>query len=153
YYYYLYHDLAKAQDYAQKYLDPTVSDPDPQNDYLRIQVLWAQKKYDEAISGAKALISAAGEQTKPRVYKLLADSYLSKGDTASARQNVDLYFAKSNEEDLIPLDYMLKASVYSGTGGDDNIVFDSYAKAAKLDSLTKAETYQKAVDFFERNKK
>jgi len=96
YYYYLGKlDFNTAQDYASKFISNT--EQDPQNDYLRIQTLWAQKKYDEAISGAKALIAAAGQQTKPKVYKLLADAYVSKGDTAGGKQYIDEYFAKQKE--------------------------------------------------------
>lgn len=154
YYYYLGKlDFNKAQDYAAKFIAST--EQDPQNDYLRIQTLWAQKKYDEAITGAKALIAAAGQQTKPRVYKLLADAYVSKGDTAGAKEYIDLYFAKEKEEDIIPTDYILRGIIYGSGNGNDNVVLESFVKAANMDSVysSKMETLQKGVDYFEKNKK
>jgi tetratricopeptide (TPR) repeat protein len=147
-------DFNTAQDYATKYI--ANADQDPQNDYLRIQTLWAQKKYDDAITGAKALVSASGDQTKPRVFKLLADAYVGKGDTASAKQYIDQYFAKAKEEDLTPKDYILKGQIYGAVSGDSNTVFDSYVKAARMDSVydSKMQTLQDGVDYFKsRNNK
>jgi tetratricopeptide (TPR) repeat protein len=155
YYYYLGKlDFATAQDFSTKYI--ANADQDPQNDYLRIQTLWAQKKYDDAITGAKALVAAAGEQTQPRVYKLLADSYVGKGDTASAKQYIDQYFAKAKEEDITPKDYVMKGQIYGAVSGDANTVFDSYVKAAQMDSVydSKMQTLQDGVDYFKsRNNK
>jgi tetratricopeptide (TPR) repeat protein len=154
---YYYHlgklDFNTAQDYANKYI--ANAEQDPQNDYLRIQTLWAQKKYDEAIAGARALISSGGQQTKPRVYKLLADSYVNKGDTAGAKQYIDEYFAKAKEEEITPNDYILRGLIYGATTGDDIVIFDSYVKAAQMDSIysSKMETIQKGVDYFEKKKK
>ncbi|HET9824156.1 MAG TPA: tetratricopeptide repeat protein [Chitinophagaceae bacterium] len=150
YYYYLGKlDFTTAQDYATKFIATT--DQDPQNDYLRIQTLWAQKKYDEAISGAKALLAAAGQQTQPKVYKLLADSYVSKGDTSSAKQYVDEYFSKQKEEDIIPTDYILRGQVYGATTGDDKIILDSYVKAADMitEYSDKKDLLDKAISNFE----
>ena len=58
---------------------------DPQNDYLRCQTLWAKKDFDGAITCAKNIASQVGANTKARVYKLIADSYLQKKDTALQR--------------------------------------------------------------------
>src|SRR5436190_718727 len=154
YYYYLGKlDFTTAQDYATKFISST--EQDPQNDYLRIQTLWAQKKYDEAISGAKALIAAAGQPTKPKVYKLLADAYVSKGDTAGGKQYIDEYFAKQKEEELVPTDYILRGQIYGATTGDDKIILDSYTRAAQMDSdySDKMDLLQKAVTQFETKKK
>ena len=154
YYYYLGKlDFNTAQDFANKFI--ANADQDPQNDYLRIQTLWAQKKYDEAIAGAKSLVAAVGQQTLPRVYKLLADAYVSKGDTLGAKEYIDDYFAKAKEEDIIPTDYILRGTIYGAASGDDNIIFDSFVKAASMDSIysSKMETIQKGVTYFENKKK
>jgi tetratricopeptide (TPR) repeat protein len=145
-------DFSKAQDYASKFIGNT--DQDPQNDYLRIQTLWAQKKYDEAISGAKAVIAAAGQQTQAKVYKLLADAYVSKGDTAGGKQYIDLYFQMQKEEEIVPTDYILRGQIYGATTGDEKIIMDSYAKAAQMDSdyADKMDLLQKAVNMFEAKK-
>lgn len=155
YYYYLLKlppDFATAQGFASKFIANT--DQDPQNDYLRIQTLWAQKKYDEAISGAKALVAAAGLQTQPKVYKLLADSYVSKGDTVGAKQYIDEYFAKQKDEDISPTDYVLKGQIYGSGAGDDKIIVDSYVKAADMftEYSDKKDLLDKAISMFEAKK-
>jgi Flp pilus assembly protein TadD len=143
-------DFNTAQDYANKFIANT--EQDPQNDYLRIQTLWAQKKYDEAIAGAKNLIATVGDQAKPRVYKLLADTYVSKGDTAGARQYIDQYFAKAKDEDVTPNDLILRGKIYSAQPGGEQVLFDSYVRAAGMDSVyeSKMKTLQDAADEFKR---
>jgi tetratricopeptide (TPR) repeat protein len=151
YYYYLGKlDFNTAQEYATKFIGST--EQDPQNDYLRIQTLWAQKKYNEAITGAKNLISTVGEQqVKARTYRLLADASLNTGDTAGAKTYVDKFFAKAKEEEINLNDILLKAAA----GGDDKEVFDSYVKAVQMDSVysSKMETVQKGIEYFEKKKK
>jgi len=138
-------DFNTAQDYASKYIANT--DQDPQNDYLVAQTCFAKKDYDCAINTSKGIISKAGEQTKPRTYKLLAYSYVGKGDTASAKEFIDKYFAKGKEEELIPQDYVLRGQIY-GTS-DPNIVYESYLKATQMDSVyeSKMKTIQDGIDF------
>jgi tetratricopeptide (TPR) repeat protein len=146
YYYYLGKlDFNTAQDYANKYIANT--DPDPQNDYLVASTCLVKKDYDCAINTAKGIISKAGEQTKPRTYKVLAYAYVGKGDTASAKQYIDEYFAKGKEEDLVPQDYVLKGQIYGNN--DPNVVYESYVKAATMDSVyeSKMKTIQDGIDW------
>jgi len=146
YYYYLGKlDFNTAQDYANKYIANT--DPDPQNDYLVASTCLVKKDYDCAINTAKGVISKAGEQTKPRTYKVLAYAYVGKGDTAGAKEYIDQYFAKGKEEELIPQDYILKGQIYGNN--DPNIVYDSYVKAATMDSVyeSKMKTIQDGIDW------
>ncbi len=107
------------------------TDPDPQNDYLRVQTLWAKKDFDGAISGAKNLIAQVGTNTKARVYKLIADSYLQKKDTAAAKEFVDQYFVKVKPDELSPIDYQMKASAYSIIPGQEDVVYNSYMEGYK----------------------
>ncbi len=160
-------DFSIAQDYANKYV--ANSDKDPQNEYLVAQTCWAKamkessndqaseanKDYDCSINTAKGIIAKAGEQTKAIVYRLLAYAYVGKNDTLSAKQYVDQFFSKAKEEDINPADYILRGQIYGTTSGDDNVVLESYVKAAQLDSVysSKMETIQKGVDYFEKKKK
>ena len=143
-------DFTQADQYAQKYIANT--DPDVQNDYLRAQMLWAKKDYDQAITISKDIVNKAGAQTKPRVYKLIAYSYLGKGDSVSAKQYIDEYFAKAKTEDVIGQDYILQADIYAGlpNNANPNIVRDSYLKAAALDSVLekKIQLLQQGIDRF-----
>lgn len=125
-------ELIAAEEYARKYAE--TSDADPQNEYLRGSLLYAQKKYDEAISLGKSILSRVGDRAKPRVYKMIAYSYLDKGDTLAARQYVDTYFAKEKEE-IVPKDYVLKAYVYTGIPGQEEAVVAAYKEAVNADTV------------------
>jgi tetratricopeptide (TPR) repeat protein len=155
YYYYLLNkrDFATAQDYANKYV--ANADQDPQNDYLVAQTCWAKKDYDCAINTAKGIIAKAGDQTQPRVYKLLAYSYVGKSDTTNAKQYIDQFFAKAGEEEIDPNAYILKGQIYGAVSGDDQVVVDSYIKAAEMDSdyYDKMDVIGKAITLFESQKK
>jgi len=145
YYYYLGKlNFNTAQEYASKFIANT--EQDPQNDHLVAQTCFAKKDYDCAINTAKGIINKVGAQTKARTYKLLAYAYVGKGDTASAKQYIDEYFAKAKEDEIIPKDYVLRGQI----GGNENIVFESYVKAAQMDSVydSKMKTLQEGVDYF-----
>ena len=126
------------------------ADQDPQNDYLRCQTLWAKKDFDGAISCAKNIISQAGPNAKARSYKLIADSYLQKKDTAGAKEPVDQYFAKAKPDELTPLDYQMKASVYSTIPGQEAVVLAAYQEGIKADTVleNKIDLLKKGTAFF-----
>jgi tetratricopeptide (TPR) repeat protein len=104
-------DFAAANDLAQKYI--SASDPSVQNDYFKAQASFLQKNYDEAISIGKNILSQVGDKASANLYRLLTYSYLEKGDTATAKQYVDLLFSKAKEGALVAQDVTLKADVYS----------------------------------------
>lgn len=141
-------DFAAAEDYAKKYI--ANSDPDPQNDYIRVQTLWAKKDFDGAIAGAKNIIAQVGTQTKARVYKLIADSYVQKKDTAQGKEYIDNYFAKEKPEEIDALDYKLKADIYSAIPGQEDVVFSSYQEGVKADTVidNKIELLKQGAAFF-----
>ncbi|MFC0775322.1 tetratricopeptide repeat protein [Terrimonas alba] len=148
YYLKLGRDFAAAEDYAKKYIANT--DQDPQNDYLRCQTLWAKKDFDGAIACAKNIIAQTGANAKARSYKLIADSYLQKKDTASAKEPVDQYFAKAKPDDLTPLDYQMKAAVYSTIPGQEAVVLAAYQEGIKADTVleNKIDLLKKGTAFF-----
>jgi tetratricopeptide (TPR) repeat protein len=125
-------DFTAAQDMATKYI--ANSDPDPQADHFKAQTYWAEKKYDDAINISKAIITKAGAQTKARTYILLADSYLSKGDTVGARPYIDEFFTRAKPEEITPIHYRIKADIYSAVPGQDELVFNAYLDAVKADT-------------------
>lgn len=124
-------DFAKAEEYANKYV--ASADKSVENDYLKAQTSFVQKKYDEAISIAKNIVNQAGDKTRPIVYRLLGYSYVGKGDSTTACQYVGQFFAKAKEEDIVGNDYILQAEAC----GKDNpaIVKESYYKAVTMDSV------------------
>lgn len=133
YYYYLLYpkDFAKAEEFANKYI--ANSDKSVENDYIKAQTAFVQKKYDDAINTAKNIVTQVGEKTNPRVYRLLGYSFVGKGDSTTACQYVSQFFAKADQDDVIGADYILQADAC----GKDNpdIVRNSYLKAAQMDSV------------------
>lgn len=147
-YFYLGKDMAKAEDYAAKFA--ASADADPQNKSLQASIAYVRKNYDQAISISNAIIAAAGDKTKAGVYKTLAYSYLDKKDTLKAKDYVDQYFAKAKPEDIIANDYDLKASVYSGVPGQEDVVLNSYLDGIKADTVmeNKLDLLKRGSEFF-----
>jgi tetratricopeptide (TPR) repeat protein len=124
-------DFTKAEEFANKYI--ANADPSLENDRMKADIFYVQKKYDEAINAGKSIIQRGGDKTPPRVYKLVAYSYVEKGDSVSARPYVDQYFAKEDPEEIIGFDYILKADAYASA--DPNAVIESYKLAVQKDSV------------------
>jgi tetratricopeptide (TPR) repeat protein len=124
-------DFVKAEEFANKYI--ANADPSLENDRMKADIFYVQKKYDEAINAGKSIIQRGGDKTPPRVYKLVAYSYVEKGDSVSARPYVDQYFAREDPEEIIGFDYILKADAYASS--DPNAVIESYKLAVQKDSV------------------
>lgn len=149
-YYYMRVDVEKAKQYAQKFKES--ADADPQNAYLEYSMDWALKNYDKAITGAKDIIAKTGGKHKAKVHKLLADSYVAKGDTVSAKQYIDEYFAKEKPEDIKPLDYTLKANIYSAIPGQEGVALQSFLDGIKSDTTEagKLDILKEGIDLFRK---
>lgn len=143
-------DLEAATTYAQKFKEN--SDPDPQNAYLEASILWASKKFDQAITMAKDIIAKSGGTAKPRVHKLIADALVQKGDSAAGKPFIDEYFAKAGTSEELPtaFDYKLKADIYSAIPGQEEVVYNSYVEGVKVDTVldNKLEVLKQGAAFF-----
>ncbi|HLG41644.1 MAG TPA: tetratricopeptide repeat protein, partial [Chitinophagaceae bacterium] len=126
-------DFAAANDMAAKLI--ANSDPDPQAEHFVAQTKWAEKKYDEAINISKGIITKAGNDTKPRTYILLADSYTAIKDTVTAKQYIDQYFAKAKPEDITPVHFKIKGDIYLATPGQEDVAVSSYMEAVNADTV------------------
>jgi Flp pilus assembly protein TadD len=124
-------DFATAESFATKYISS--SDPSPENQYFLAQTQFVQKKFPEAISTAKTIITQTNNNPNPRVYRLLTYSYLSSKDTASACQASNDFFAKAKEEDIRGDDYL--AHAYSCGKGNPNVILADITKAVQSDSV------------------
>ena len=135
---------------ATKYI--ANADPDPQAEHFKAQTYWAEKKYDDAINISKAIITKAGAQTKARTYILLADSYLSKGDTVSGRPYIDEFFARAKPEEIQPIHYRIKADIYSAVPGQDDLVYNAYMDAVNADTTVegKVELLKQGAALFKK---
>lgn len=140
-------DFAKAETFANQYI--ANSDPSVENDYIKAQTAFVQKKYDEAITTAQNIVNQAGDKANPRVYRLLSYSFVEKGDTAGAKQYIDQFFARADEEDIIGNDYTLKADIYAKE--DPSVLVPLYITAAKMDSVyaNQVKFIQEGISKFE----
>ncbi|MFX9181069.1 hypothetical protein ABTN76_20165, partial [Acinetobacter baumannii] len=76
---------------------------------MRTDLAFVSKDYSEAISDGKNLIDKEGNNIKPRIYKLLAYSYLAKKDSANAENYLTQYFSiEKDTAHYAPLDYELR---------------------------------------------
>lgn len=155
-------NLVAAKNYAQQFKQN--SDPDPQNAYLEASIEWAQgtvdmKKGDKAsanthfnaaIAMANDIISKSGNNAKGRVYKLIADAMVQKGDTAAAQTFIDQYMAKADPDEVTAIDKALQASIYSVIPGQEEKVFNFYVEAVKVDTIidNKIEALRKGAVYF-----
>ncbi len=154
FYYYFYRaKFPEAEGQLTNYI--ANSDKEPQHEFLYAQLCWARKDFDCAITKAQSVIAAMGTFTKPRVYRLMADSYYQKGDFANAKKYSDEFFAKKkNPEDIILPDFEIKADVLSKTGGTPDEILNAYLAGIKLDTTGEAKIgfLKKGIAYFKTNK-
>lgn len=148
-YYLLYKkDFPTAEGFATKYIG--AADPSIENEYFIAQTKYIQNDFAGAIASANKI--TAGTQTpRPRVYRLLAYSYLGAKDTASACTNSNLFLAKESSENIIGQDYILHAMA-CGKGNPD-LMRDDITKAVKMDSVLsrQLETLNDAIKIARAN--
>lgn len=147
YVYNLFHkqDYAAADEWAKKYI--ANADPSIQNDVFRAQALFQQKNYDQAIQVGQNIISQSKEPVSANLYRLMAYSYMEKGDTSAAKQFVDQLFTKAKKDEFVPKDYTLKAAIYSKENPEE--VVQIYLDAASEDTTlrNKLLILQEAVEW------
>ncbi|HMO33672.1 MAG TPA: tetratricopeptide repeat protein [Lacibacter sp.] len=147
YAYWYYRDVAKAEDFLNRYI--SVIDQDPQNDYFRIDLKYASKQFEQAIQESDALIQKVGVSViKPRIYRLKAYSFKSLSDFSNARNSADEFFRKAQPEDIVPKDYELYGDILAGTPGSETQAYLYYEKAMNADTSEENKTayLQKAAD-------
>lgn len=127
YYYYFYVDVAYAQKYQDAYLRH--AELSIENDYMRTDLLYVSQKYNEAITAANNTIQKVGKDVKPRMYKLLAYSQASVGDSTAALENMNTYFSKQIDTSIVAKDYELKAKLLETVNPDKSLAVEWYKKA------------------------
>ncbi|MBL7769513.1 MAG: tetratricopeptide repeat protein [Flavipsychrobacter sp.] len=137
YYYYFSRDINKAKDYYDKYL--AVSDPTPENDYEKTAILYASRRYDEAISTANGFIAKLGDKADPKYYKLIAYSYDEKKDSLNARKFLEQYFAKQKPEGFLPKDFEFLANTLAKFPGNEAQAMENYDKAIAMDTAMESK--------------
>ncbi|MCW3073525.1 MAG: hypothetical protein JWP69_594 [Flaviaesturariibacter sp.] len=140
-----------ADQWVQKYV--AVTDPSIQNEMLLAQPKFVQKRYDEVIAIGNKIIAYKEEKPSEFVYRMMAYSYMEKGDTSTAKQYVDQLFANTKKEKIVAKDYTLKAAIYSKEAPDQ--VVNIYLDAANEDTTlrNKLLILQEAADWAKTNNK
>jgi tetratricopeptide (TPR) repeat protein len=124
-------DFPKAEELANKYI--ASSDPSVENDYLRAQTQFVQNNFSGAITTAKNIVSQTNNDPKPRVYRLLAFSYLGMKDTTTACDYVNQFFNKAKDDDIYGTDYILHASACGRNNPD--LMRADITKGIMMDSV------------------
>ena len=153
YVYNLFHkqDYAAADEWAKQYI--ANADQSVMNDVFRAQALYQQKNFDQAIAVGQNILNQAKDGASANLYRLMAYSYMEKGDTATAKQYVDQLFTKAKKEDFVAKDYTLKAAIYSKERPEE--VVQIYMDAAEDDTTVRNKLLilQEAVDWAQKNSK
>lgn len=135
YYYYFHWDKDKATDALDKYIANT--DPGPEVDYTKVDFKVASGDFSGAKADAQSLISSMGDKVNPRMYRTIAYCCDTLGDAACAQTNIATYFAKVDTAVVIPLDYVLRASI-EGKSSDSATrekAFADFGLAIQKDTL------------------
>lgn len=116
--YYRVRDLEKAQKYLNQYMAQT-DDKLNAKIYL-VDVMYLQKNYQGAIDSAHILMEKPiKDETKTRLYKLIAVSELKMGDSLAAKKSMDTYFERTPDDKEIPFDYKTYADIMDKLGNED----------------------------------
>lgn len=152
YYHYYFADAAKALGYFQQYL--AKSDFKTINAYLYTDLLYLNKKYQQAIEIAQHLLNTPAGDSIPRLNKLVAYSYLELSDTSKAMSYMKQYFAKEADSNLVAKDFETMAELYSAAGGNEDSALAYNIKAVEVikDSAARYPYYKKLSEHFKEKK-
>ena len=131
YNYYFYRNVSRAEELLNAYIRNT--DPDPQHDYMRADIFYMSKNYQRSIAQAKLILQSEGENVKPRIFKLMAYSYASLGDSVAALDKINTYFKVQQNENLLSKDFALRARLIESNNEDKNASIECYRKAIELE--------------------
>lgn len=130
YYHYYFTDAQKAMDYFKRYL--AQSDFNKYNDYLYTDLLYLNKQYQAAIDKAQTLFAQQAGDSIPRLYKLMAHSYLGLKDSSNALASMNRYFAKEADTNFTAKDFEMMADMYSGVAGKEDSAIVYYEKTVNV---------------------
>jgi tetratricopeptide (TPR) repeat protein len=151
YLHYYFRDPAKATENFNQYV--THSDPSPEHDYLRTDLLYLTKQYDEAIRQATALVQK-DPGAHPRLHKLIAYSHAELKDTAAALHHMQQYFALAPDTGFVLKDFETMGQLYASRedGKDSAIWYFTQALDYQKDSTELYAYYKKLADFHKEGK-
>lgn len=152
YYHYYFTDAQKALQYFQQYV--AKSDVDKNNDVLYTDLLYLNKQYQAAINKAQQLLNQHNGDSMPRLYKLMAYSYLGTKDTASAMTNMNLYFSKEVDSNKVVKDFEIMADLYATVDGKEDSAIAYYLKTVNMakENPDKFQFYKKLAGLYKGQK-
>ncbi|HEX6431298.1 MAG TPA: hypothetical protein VF008_26590 [Niastella sp.] len=152
YYHYYFTDAQKALQYFQQYV--AKSDYDKDNDVLYTDLLYLNKQYQSAITKAQQLLSQHNGDSMPRLYKLMAYSYLGTKDTANAMANMNLYFSKEADSNKVVKDFEIMADLYATVPGKEDSAITYYVKTVNMakDHPERFHFYKKLAELYKGRK-
>jgi len=153
YYHYYFKDVNKAMDCLQRYI--AASDKSSTNDYLLTDLLYASRKYQDAIQHAQQILGQQGQQTEPRLFKLIAYSYKELNASARALEYMRAYFGRQQDTGFVVKDYETMGDIYDQLQQPDSAAA-YYVRAESMEKDTTksiayakklAELYKKLKDY------
>lgn len=135
FYYWYFRDVNKAAEYLDKYIANT--DQGPGIEYLKTDFAYAKGDFATARTRAHELITQFGEKVNPRMYRMLAYTSDTLGDLNAAKQAMNTFLQKADQEEILPADYLELANIYSKLPDSTNksLVFENFDKAIALDTV------------------
>jgi tetratricopeptide (TPR) repeat protein len=152
YYHYYFTDAKKALQYFQQYV--TKSDYNKNNDVLYTDLLYLNKQYKEAVTNAQQLLNQHKGDSMPRLYKLMAYSYLGMNDSANAMASMNRYFSKEVDSNLVAKDFEIMADLYASVPGKEDSAITCYLKTVDMakDHPDRYQFYKKLSDLYKNQK-
>lgn len=129
YNYYSQRDVNMAKNNIEKYLQ--YADKDCKNDFFFADYLFRAGKNDESIAKTKELENT---ECKQRVNILYAYNYDRKGDSLTAKTNIETFFATATPDKIEPTDYDIAIKVLSRFAGSEAGTVGYIEKAMALDT-------------------
>ncbi len=104
-------DVNKARDYFSKYKANT--DFTPSVEAEEISLVYASGDFSGAIAKADEKIQSEGDKADAKLYRVKAYAYDKLGDSVNALQNMEIFFEKASEDDILPDNYVKMADISS----------------------------------------
>lgn len=144
YVYYFTLEPAKAMQYYNDYASR--SDRTIATEYDLADLSFLNKDYNEAIKKAQNILSSVGTKAKPRLHKLMAYSYAELKDSANALTNMQVYFSKEADSNMVPKDFETMAELFANTSKDSAMVYYQKAAEHEKDTTILYTYYKKLAD-------
>ncbi len=133
FYYWYYHDVNKAAGYLDKYI--ANADAGDEVEYLKTDFTYAKGDFSGARTKAQQLIHQYGDKVAPRMYRMVAYTSDTLGDLTTAKQAMNTFLTKADQDDIKPADYEELALINSKIPGNEQEAFMNLQQAVAKDTV------------------